>query len=146
MSEIDREELRGLLEEATPGPWLYDNQGGKTDEFELFYQDLSYTNGPVIASLKGREEDAQLIALAPTLAAAYLDLLERAIAAEKRADRAEAEVERLKTAPVICGLPYESTDENPLPCKYGCKADESCRAIYLSERHARTALKEPSHD
>lgn len=77
MSEIDREELRGLLEEATPGPWLYDNQGGKTDEFELFYQDLSYTNGPVIASLKGREEDAQLIALAPTLAAAYLDLLER---------------------------------------------------------------------
>lgn len=77
MSEIDREELRGLLEESTPGPWLYDNQSGKTDEFELFYQDLSYSNGPDIASFKGREADAQLICLAPTLAAAYLDLLER---------------------------------------------------------------------
>lgn len=82
MSEIDREELRGLLEESTPGPWLYDNQSGKTDEFELFYQDLSYSNGPDIASFKGREADAQLICLAPTLATAYLDLLERVEALE----------------------------------------------------------------
>jgi hypothetical protein len=81
--KIDLEALRGLLEEATPGPWFI-SAGDRNREVGTFIN--SEDDTPAIMprqpsghypTLVGWPSTLALAALAPTLAQAYLDLLER---------------------------------------------------------------------
>ena len=125
MSEIDRAELRRLLDAATPRPWWQEWVEG--DEwFAVYGQPTGDLVCPEVCTA-GDADDANLLAVAVNALPDLLDALEKA----------ESAIERVRALHVRrdewCGHHKSTICEVACAYCYECKADWPCPTIQALE-------------
>lgn len=104
-------DLRTMLDQATPGPWVWEHWDGNDDNIcRILHwrQAPAYAIGDRVADEVDKPADARLIAAAPDLCAEVIRLRE---AIERMADQSKVEADQARTIDPISSRAFHRLEK-----------------------------------
>ena len=132
MSDIDRTELRRLLDAATPGPWWHEWVDGD-DWWAVYGQPTGDMVCPEVCTMGSPDEAAYIAAVNPAVVLGLLDEIER-LTGEPN----EEEIDR--AGDVLAAHEFRVTDWYPC-CTCGWRAAQTLDVASFDRHVARVALR-----